>query len=330
MIIVTGGAGFIGSNLVRGLNNRGCDEILLVDGLEDVAQVANLADLTISDYMDKDEFRRALCRSSLPNGIDMVYHQGACSDTMVSDGRYVMDNNYSYSRDLLEWCLAHNVPLVYASSAAVYGGGECFNEESGSESPINAYAYSKYLFDNYARKAIAHATSPVIGLRYFNVYGPGEAHKGRMASMAWHLYQQFDKHQKVRLFSGSGGYGDGEQRRDFVTVHDVVSVNLFFYEQSAISGIYNVGTGESRSFNDLALAVINACSELNNQSPVDLSEAHTRGWIEYFEMPRQLDSRYQSFTQADITRLCEHGYTRPFTSLEQGARDYIAHLEGVF
>ena len=258
--------------------------------------------------------------------VDRVYHQGACSNTMATDSRYMLENNYSFSRDLLEWSVGRRVPLIYASSAAVYGTGTEFSETPGVEHPINVYAYSKSLFDNYVRRAMRSATSPIIGLRYFNVYGPRESHKGQMASMAWHFYQQFVENKKLRLFRGTDGYGDGEQLRDFVSVDDVVKVNLFFSDHTNMSGIYNVGTGHSRSFNDLALAVINGLAQLNGESVTELQQALSQGWLEYFSMPETLKSRYQSFTQADISRLRQQGYATAFSTLEDGVTKYVTKL----
>jgi ADP-L-glycero-D-manno-heptose 6-epimerase len=245
---------------------------------------------------------------------------------MAVDSRYVLENNYSFSRELLEWCVGRRVPLIYASSAAVYGRGAKFSENPGVEHPINVYAYSKSLFDNYVRQAMLRAKSPIVGLRYFNVYGPRESHKGQMASMAWHFYQQFVENRKVRLFHGTGGYGDGEQLRDFVNVDDVVKVNLFFSDHTEISGIYNVGTGHSRSFNDLALAVINGLALLNGEPVVERQQALSQGWLEYFSMPDTLTSRYQSFTEADISRLRNQGYVAPFLTLEEGVTKYVTEL----
>src|SRR5258708_3018382 len=222
---VTGAAGFIGSNLVRALNARGETRILAVDDLERSDKFRNLAACEISDFLDKDEFRRRLEAGDFSGSIDVVFHQGACSDTMETDGRYMMENNYRYSMRLLEWCQEEEVPLIYASSASVYGSGPEFREERRCENPLNVYGYSKFLFDQSVRRILTGGNSQVVGLGYFNVYGPNEAHKGRMASVAFHAFHQFQAEGRVKLFVGSAGYGDGEQRRDFVHVDDTVAVN---------------------------------------------------------------------------------------------------------
>jgi ADP-L-glycero-D-manno-heptose 6-epimerase len=242
-IVVTGAAGFIGSNLVRALNERGETDIIAVDNLTHGDKFRNLADCDIVDYLDKRDFLSGLQAGEFDGVVDAVLHQGACSDTMVSDGRYVMDNNHRYSMALLDFCIEEDVPLIYASSAAVYGGSSVFREERSCESPLNVYGYSKLLFDQAVRRRIGEAGAQIAGFRYFNVYGPREWHKGRMASVAWHFYHQFRADGRVRPFEGSGGYGDGDQRRDFVSVEDVVKVNLYFLDNPGKTGIFNCGTG---------------------------------------------------------------------------------------
>ena len=314
LIVVTGGAGFIGSNLVRGLNAAGHENILVVDDLSDGRKFRNLADCNIHDYMDRSEFRRLLPGKSgvFPRGdIQAVFHQGACSDTMEWDGNYMLDNNYSYSRDVLEFCLARAVPFIYASSAAVYGASLQFAEARANECPINMYGYSKMLFDHHVRRRLDGITSQVAGLRYFNVYGPREQHKGTMASVAYHLNAQLLSSGVLKLFRGSGGYADGEQRRDFISVDDVVRVNLWLMQNPGVSGIYNVGTGKSRSFNEMARAVI---------------DWHGNGRIEYIDMPGALRASYQSFTEADIGALRGAGYRGQFTPLEAGIGSYLEWL----
>jgi ADP-L-glycero-D-manno-heptose 6-epimerase len=320
MIVVTGGAGFIGSNLVRGLNARGLDDIVVVDDLSDGRKFSNLVDCRIADYLDKGELLERLRNRSLPK-IDAVFHQGACAVTTEWNGRYMMETNYRYSVDLLEHCLAKNVPFIYASSAAVYGASTVFKEDdTAAERPLNVYGYSKLLFDAYVRRRRAELRArrskrraPVVGLRYFNVYGPGEAHKGPMASVAFHLNGQILATGEARLFEGSGGYAAGEQRRDFVHVGDVVDVNLFFYEHQKLSGIFNVGTGASATFNEVAKALI---------------AWHGKGAIRYIPFPDELKSRYQSFTEADITALRRAGYSRPFRDVRRGVKDYLDALVG--
>ncbi len=323
MLVVTGGAGFIGSNLIYALNNSGRTKILLVDDLTDTSKIRNISDLEIADYLDKDEFLEGVKKSGLPQGITGIFHQGACSDTMVSDGRYVMAVNYEYSKTLCHASVDAGVPFIYASSASVYGRDGPFLESGEGESPLNAYAYSKYLFDRYIRALDAGSGCQIVGLRYFNVYGPREDHKGRMASVAWHLAAQYHANQTVRLFEGSGGYEHGEQRRDFVHVADVARVNLFFLEHPEYSGIFNVGTGVSQSFNDVALATINACREVDGESAVSLEEAKRQGVLTYFSMPQALAGKYQSFTQAPISALRSIGYDHPYIDVDEGVRGYV-------
>jgi len=312
MIIVTGGAGFIGSNLVKGLNAIGRNDILVVDNLKNGAKFRNLVDCDFLDYMDKQVFLQHLIAKTLPyTDIETVFHQGACSNTTEWDGHYMMQNNYEYSKRMLEFCEDNGISFIYASSAAVYGTGTQFVEAVENEHPINMYAYSKYLFDQYIRKTRQGAHIKIIGLRYFNVYGPRESHKGAMASVALHLHNQIQGSDSLRLFKGSNGYADGEQRRDFIYVDDVVEVNLWCMQGSTNSGIYNVGTGESRSFNDVANALIGH---------------HGHGRIEYIEFPDSLKGSYQSFTEADLTALREAGYSGSFHTLEQGMSAYLDWL----
>jgi ADP-L-glycero-D-manno-heptose 6-epimerase len=242
---------------------------------------------------------------------------------MESDGRYMMDNNYRYSKVLLDWCQDAEIPLLYASSASVYGAGPEFREERACERPLNVYGYSKFLFDQLVRRTLPGKTAQIAGFRYFNVYGPNEAHKGRMASVAFHAYHQLLSAGKVKLFVGSGGYGNGEQRRDFVHVDDVVDVNLWFLEHRGVSGIFNCGTGRAQTFNQLAAATINAVH--GTQSSV--KELVEKGLIEYIAFPEALKGKYQSFTEADLTRLRAAGYPGEFSTVEQGVASYVAHLQ---
>jgi ADP-L-glycero-D-manno-heptose 6-epimerase len=319
--VVTGAAGFVGSRLVAALNRHGVSDIIAVDNLAHADKFRNLAGCEIADYVDQGNFLARL--ETLEGAVEAVLHQGACSDTMESDGRYMMDNNYAYSRSLLHWCQDEEVPLLYASSASVYGAGPQFREERACEAPLNIYGYSKFLFDQYVRKALPQRSSQVAGFRYFNVYGPNEQHKGRMASVAFHAYQQLLTAGKVKLFVGSDGYGDGEQRRDFVHVDDVVDVNLWFLEHRDVSGVYNCGTGRAQSFNQLAAAVINAVQG----TQWSVRELVAKGLIEYIPFPPQLVGKYQSFTQADLTRLRTAGYIAEFMSVEQGASAYVKELQ---
>jgi len=326
MIVVTGGAGFIGSNLVRGLNDRGVGDIIVVDNLSSAEKVKNLSGLEIVDYYDKSDF---LCliqnpteRTALFDNLTAILHQGACSDTMAKDGQYVMRNNFSYSKSLYHFCRDQQVPLIYASSASVYGDGKVFVEAAEYESTLNAYAYSKLLFDNYVRRQ-GKALMQCAGLRYFNVYGPREQHKARMASVAWHFFNQYQAEGKVRLFEGSGGYHNGEQRRDFISVEDVVKVNLWFLDNPDVSGIFNVGTGNCQSFNEVAVSVLNT---LSSDSVPDAVSAVDRGILEYVPMPQALHGKYQSFTQANLENLRNAGYSEPFLTVEQGVSRYVDYL----
>ena len=324
--VVTGAAGFIGANLVRGLNARGVSEIIAVDDLTNGDKFVNLADCEIADYLDKDELLELVADGRLDGAVEVMLHQGACSDTTERDGRYMMRTNYDYSKALLEFCTDEQVPFIYASSAAVYGARTGFREEPASEAPLNVYGYSKLLFDQIVRRRAPEQTAQVVGLRYFNVYGPREQHKGRMASVAWHFFNQYRASGSVKLFEGSGGYGDGEQRRDFISVEDVVGVNLHFVDHPDVSGIYNVGTGAAQSFNDVAVAAVNACRSAEGAAPLTLEAMQAEGAIRYIPFPEDLKGRYQSYTQADISALRESGYEAPFFTVEQGVRRYWEEL----
>jgi ADP-L-glycero-D-manno-heptose 6-epimerase len=255
-----------------------------------------------------------------------VFHQGACSDTMETDGRYMLDNNFRYSLELLRWCQEVGVPYIYASSGSVYGLGPVFAEDRINEKPLNVYGYSKFLFDQVVRRELGQLSAPVIGLRYFNVYGPRETHKGRMASVAFHHFNQFRAEGKVKLFEGSHGYASGEQRRDFVHVEDVIAVNLHFWDKPA-SGIYNVGTGTAQPFNDIALAVVNTMLELEGRTPVTLANAVAGGLIEYVAFPDALRGKYQAYTQADLAQLRAAGCRVQFRSVEHGTASYVRWLK---
>jgi len=326
LIAVTGAAGFIGSRLVAGLNHAGIGSILAVDNLENGDKVKNLAGAEIEDYLDQREFLARLQAGHFDGGLEAILHQGACSDTMATDGRYVMENNYAYSKSVFDWCQDEEVPLIYASSAAVYGPGREFGETRENEDPLNVYAYSKFLFDQYVRRRIggegAQPAAQVAGLRYFNVYGPNEAHKGRMASVAFHAYHQYRAEGRVKLFVGSDGYGDGAQQRDFVHVDDVVCVNLWLLERREVSGIFNCGTGRAQTFNEVAAAVVNTVDGAD-LSVEDLVE---KNFIEYIPFPPQLVGKYQSYTQADLSRLRDAGYEGAFRAVQEGVAGYVREL----
>jgi ADP-L-glycero-D-manno-heptose 6-epimerase len=320
MIIVTGGCGFIGSNIVKKLNEIDRTDILVVDDLSDGKKFVNISDCEITDYLDKDEFLNQLKSHSLPD-IDCIFHQGACSTTTEWDGRFMMDTNYEYSKQLLHYCLSKKLPFIYASSASVYGGGQTllddFKEKRDNEKPLNVYGYSKFLFDQYVRKRLIAADSQIVGLRYFNVYGPREQHKGSMASVAYHLYQQIKSEGKIKLFAGCDGYADGEQQRDFVYVDDVVNVNLWLMNNPKVSGIFNCGTGRNQTFNDVAQAVLRYLREVHN---ID-------GELEYIPFPEHLKGAYQSYTQADMNALQSEGYLETFKTVDEGVFEYLTWLD---
>jgi ADP-L-glycero-D-manno-heptose 6-epimerase len=311
MIIVTGGAGMIGSNIVAALNAEGISDIVVVDDLTDGHKIANLADLQIVDYLDKDDFLPRMEAGDLGR-IEAVFHQGACSTTTEWNGKFMMEVNYAYSKRLLHACLALRVPFLYASSASVYGGGAEFREEPECERPLNVYAYSKKLFDDYVRRTVFDTDhSPVAGLRYFNVYGPREAHKGTMASVAFHLFNQVEQGQNPKLFGAYDGFGPGEQSRDFIHVGDVADVNLWLWKRGS-SGIFNCGTGRAQPFRAIAETVIGTLG---------------KGEIEFIDFPDHLKGSYQSFTQADMSRLRAAGYNGQFRTVETGVRDYVEWLK---
>ena len=312
MIIVTGGAGFIGSNIVKELNNRGRTDILVVDNLKNGVKFKNITDCEIQDYLDKEEFiSRIKAGEQFGDKIDAIFHEGACSSTTEWDGKFMMENNYEYSKSLLHYCLDNKIAYLYASSASVYGGGSVFKENRENEEPLNVYGYSKFLFDQYVRRLMPSAKSQIVGFRYFNVYGPREQHKGTMSSVAFHVSNQIKEDGTARLFEGCDGYDNGGQRRDFVYVGDAVAVNLWFMEHPDRSGIFNLGTGRSQPFSDVAKAVI---------------AYHGKGKIEYIPFPDHLKGRYQSFTEADIGALRNAGYDAPFKTVEEGVQDYMEWL----
>lgn len=306
MVIVTGGAGFIGSNIVKGLNDKGIDNILIVDNLEKAEKHKNLNKIKFYDYVDKRDFNVEEFLQN--NKVEAVFHQGASSNTMETDGRYMMKNNYECTKETFLACQKHNVRLFYASSASVYGNGnKGFIEKEECEYPLNVYAFSKYQFDRFLNLNIKHLGSQVVGLRYFNVYGPQENHKGRMASVAFHMFNQIKNNEPMKLFEGSQNF-----KRDFIYVDDVVAVNMFFFEHQSISGIYNCGTGNAESFCEIANA---------------LKEKYTEAKIEYIPFPESLIGKYQTFTQSDITSLRKAGYNKPFISLKEGTLKYADILE---
>ncbi|MBL4623381.1 MAG: ADP-glyceromanno-heptose 6-epimerase [Immundisolibacteraceae bacterium] len=326
-VVVTGGAGFIGSNIVRGLNKRGINNVVVVDNLGNNPQkFENLIDCEIADFIDKADFLGLIGSGFLKNNVSAVFHQGACSDTMELDGRYMMANNFQYSKEIYQSCQQAEVALLYASSASVYGAGTEFKEDRVNEAPLNVYGYSKFLFDQYVRRHFRSRTAQVIGFRYFNVYGPGESHKGRMASVAYHFANQFQSQGYINLFKGSGGYSDGGQQRDFIHVDDVVAANLGCLDLAEISGIYNLGTGQASSFNDVGLAVVNFLLKSKPGGSLSLTDALEQDLIRYVDFPEGLLARYQSFTEANIDDLRAAGYSAAFKKVAEGVPEYLATL----
>ena len=308
MIIVTGGAGMIGSNIIKSLNDNGFNDILVVDNLKDGKKFKNLVDLDITDYMDKEDFITQIMAGDDFGTIDAIFHEGACSATTEWDGKYMMMNNYEYSKEVLHFCIEREIPFLYASSAATYGDTDTFIEEREYEGALNVYGYSKQQFDNYVRRLWADAEahgetiSQITGFRYFNVYGPREQHKGSMASVAFHLNNQMNAGEDPKLFERSD-----EFKRDFVYVGDVAAVNLWFLEHG-VSGIYNCGTGRAEPFRAVADAVI---------------KHHGKGEVQSIPFPEHLKGAYQEFTQADLTKLRAAGCDVEFKSVADGVAEYM-------
>ena len=329
-IVVTGAAGFIGSNLVKGLNARGITDIIAVDDMTQGDKFRNLADLKISDYVDASVFYDQFAQGSYGQ-VEAVFHEGACSDTMETDGKYMMDNNYTLSCALFNACQKRGARLLYASSAATYGGSDTFREDPTFERPLNVYGYSKLLFDQRMRRecgidfhrSAAGKTCQVVGFRYFNVYGPREQHKGRMASVAFHQFNQFQAEGKVKLFGEYGGYGAGAQMRDFIFIDDVVAVNLWFFDHPGVSGIFNLGTGRAQPFNDIASSVVNALRAIKGEAPLPLDAIAQTGLIDYVPFPDALRGKYQCYTQADLTALRSTGCDHQFADVQTGVSKYV-------
>ena len=313
MIIVTGSNGFIGSNLIKGLNEIGYKDIIAVDDQDDPELKENIAHCDVQEFLNIDEFINLIRNSEIDGTkIRVIFHQGACSNTMEWDADFLYNNNLLYSKELLNFSQKTKTPLIYASSASVYGAGKIFKESVEYEHPINLYAYSKFKFDQLVRQELIKSKTQIVGLRYFNVYGPQEQHKGNMASVAFHLHNQLQNNEEIKLFEGSEDYDDGEQRRDFIYVEDVVKVNLWFLKNQKVSGIFNVGTGKSQTFNEVAYSVI---------------KWNKRGKINYVPFPEKLKGAYQSYTQANISKLREAGYKDEFLNVQEGVKKYLDRLE---
>jgi ADP-L-glycero-D-manno-heptose 6-epimerase len=325
MIIVTGGAGFIGSTLIAALNKRQITDILVVDELGTDQKWKNLLNLSFTDYVEKDDFLEMVIEDKLDSSIDAVFHLGACSDTTETNASYLIKNNYEYSKLLAQWATDADIRFIYASSAATYGDGSAgFSDDQEKIEilrPLNMYGYSKHLFDLWARRT--GLLKKIVGLKYFNVFGPNEYHKGDMRSFVIKAFEQITSTGKVRLFkSYKSEYADGEQSRDFIYVKDAVDMTLFFYENPGINGLFNIGSGKARTWNDLVKAVFAAMGKEPN--------------IEYIEMPEPIRNQYQYYTCADITNLRKAGYSKKTTSLEEAITDYVqnylqkgAYLSGI-
>jgi ADP-L-glycero-D-manno-heptose 6-epimerase len=324
-VVVTGAAGMIGSNLVHGLNAIGVDDIIAVDDLTDGSKYRNLLGVTLSDYFDRSEFYQRFADGELGK-VGAIFHEGACSDTMEHNGRFMVENNYRCSKSLLDACQVRGTRLLYASSAATYGDSSTFREEPEFERPLNVYGYSKLLFDNIVRRMLPAAASQVVGFRYFNVYGPREQHKGRMASVAFHHFTEYRASGKVKLFGEYGGYGPGQQSRDFVFVDDVVAVNLWFLEHPGRTGVFNLGSGRAQPFNDVARATVNACRAQRGEPPLSLAQLVSEETLQYIPFPEPLVGKYQCHTQADLTALRAAGCDLEFVDVATGVRRYVDWL----
>ena len=332
-IVVTGAAGFIGSNIIAGLNARGLDDIIAVDDLKQGDKFRNLADLRIADYVDADTFYEDFTNGHYGQ-IEAVFHEGACSDTMELDGKFMMANNYTLSCTLFQACQKRGARLLYASSAATYGGSDTFREDPTFERPLNVYGYSKLLFDQRMRRECGNnfqrtklgKTHQVVGFRYFNVYGPREQHKGRMASVAFHQFNQFKLDGKVKLFGEYGGYAQGGQMRDFIYIDDVVAVNLWFFDHPADTGIFNLGTGHAQPFNDVACSVVNSLRKLKGENELSLASIAQMGLVEYIPFPEALRGKYQCYTQADLSALRATGCDHAFADVQPGVSRYVEWL----
>ena len=335
-IVVTGAAGFIGSNLIKGLNTRGMTDIIAVDDLSQGDKFINLADLQIADYVDREHFYHHFALGTYGQ-VEAVFHQGACSDTMEQNGKYMLANNYTVSVELFQACQKRATRLIYASSAATYGGSDTFIEEPRCEQPLNVYGYSKLLFDQRMRRECGNRfernqvgkLSQVVGFRYFNVYGPREQHKARMASVAFHQFNQFRAEGRVKLFGPYDGYEAGQQMRDFVYIDDVVAVNLWFFDNPETSGIFNLGTGRAQPFNDVACAVVNGMRQQQGQLALSLSDMVQQGLIEYIEFPAALRGKYQSYTQADLGALRSAGCDHAFLDVGTGIAKYLSNMAAI-
>jgi ADP-L-glycero-D-manno-heptose 6-epimerase len=311
MIIVTGGAGFIGSALIAALNKRGITDILVVDE-QDKAQSKNLVNLSFNDFAEKHAFLKAVDSKKISTRVEAVFHMGACSDTTATDPIYLRKNNYGYSKHVAQWAVASNIRFIYASSAATYGDGSAGFSDDGEQienlKPLNLYGRSKQRFDQWAK--IHGLMNNIVGLKYFNVFGPNEYHKGEMRSFVIKAFEQINKTGKVRLFkSCKPEFADGQQKRDFIYVKDAVDMTLFFMDNPKVGGLFNIGTGRARTWNDLASAVFDAMGKTVN--------------IEYIDMPESVHNQYQYFTQADITKLRKAGYKKQTIPLEDAIKDYV-------
>lgn len=316
MIILTGGAGFIGSCLLSRLNAEGRNDVIVVDHLDDDQKTLNLKNKKFKDYLDKSDFLQQCSKDQIRFKVDAVLHMGACSSTILKDEAYYQENNFLYTQRLSQWCINHHVKFIYASSAATYGNGSYgYSDDHGLLStykPLNFYGESKHRFDLWALNE--GLLGQVTGLKFFNVFGPNEYHKGEMRSLVLKAYPTVASEGHMKLFkSYDDRYADGEQKRDFIYVKDAIDVVMFFYQHFEISGLYNVGTGKARTWNDVASALF--CAVGKNPR------------IEYVDMPIAIRDQYQYFTQADVQKLRSVGYRKPFGELEESIADYVKYLE---